>query len=216
MLACTPCFWPWRDPNCFFPIPSGGGGGNSFFSLCFFFSWNRRRGMVIETRAKPMFCSVFTNPHLLCRGPMVVTAWFWHSRVAAAPKGCRDPFSTIDTGRTQQCGGTRGNWEPPSTSQPCCPVLRAQDLGFSSPQCTLGCTHALREGFWGLKHCSRVPARLTVVVCCSASGWGQSGRGWHIGDITDPHFLSGHRAPRRTSRVCTEPPQPAPSPIRTP
>lgn len=51
------------------------------------------------------------------------------------------------------------------------------------------------------------------------SGGGYLGRGWHLEDIidvTDPHFLSPHRAPQPICPVCMELPQPAPSPISTP
>lgn len=58
---------------------------------------------------------------------------FWLSRAAAAPEGCREWFSAMKTSRTglkkQQWGGSGGNWELPSTSQPHCDVLQVQDLG---------------------------------------------------------------------------------------
>lgn len=41
------------DTHCFLPCPQPRSWENTFFSLCIFFSWNWRREMVMEIRAKP-------------------------------------------------------------------------------------------------------------------------------------------------------------------
>lgn len=146
----------------------------------------------------PKLCVAFSKPPLV------------------RPEGNFFPDANISKTKPkkQQWGGTGVNWELPSTSQPGA-VPQAQGLCL---QLTFGCACTLLEGFQGMRggHC--VPCVAHGGGTLLVSGWGCLGRGWHLEDIigvTDPHFLSHHRAPQPICRVCTERPQLAPSPIST-
>lgn len=89
-----------------------------------------------------------------------------------------------------------------------------QNMGLGGTGCSQPVVHpgvhlCSRGRFQGLRASPHVRARLMEVAPGSLSGW-------DIGDVTDHCLLSHHRAPRRISRVCMEPPQAVPSPISTP